>query len=94
MVQRRELARTLSTKALAESLGETDEQVKKAIKADRKVVKEAGEASEVGDDSDPLAAAEAKTRAAEAEADAAAAMADLHRTRQQKADLLAERNDG
>ncbi len=93
MVQRRELARTMSTKALPESLRRTDDQVKKAIKADRQVVKQAARASEVGDDTDPVAHAEAKTRAAEATATAAAAMTDLHRTRRQKADLLAERDD-
>ena len=93
MVQRRELARTMSTKALADSLNETDEQVEKAIKDDRKVHKEAARASKVGDGSDPVADAEAKARAAEASATAAAAMADLQRTRQQKADLLAERDD-
>jgi PPK2 family polyphosphate:nucleotide phosphotransferase len=93
MVQRRELARTMSSKALADSLDETDEQVEKAIKDDRKVSKEAARASKVGDDSDPVADAEAKARAAEASATTAAAMADLQRTRQQKADLIAERDD-
>ena len=93
MVQRRELARTMSTKALADSLSETDEQVEKAVKDDRKVHKEAARASQVGDGSDPAADAEAKARAAEASATAAAAMADLQRTRQQKADLLAGRDD-
>ena len=94
MVQRRELARTMSTKALADSLDETDEQVEKAIKDDRKVHEEAARASKVGDGSDPVADAEAKARAAEASATAAAAMADLQRTRQQKADLLDERDGG
>ena len=91
MVQRRELAATLSTEALAASLAETDEQVKKAIKDDRKVQKQAARAGQVGEGDDPVAEAEAKARAAEAAATAAAAMAELHRTRQQKADLLAER---
>jgi len=91
-VQRRELARTLSTKALADSLSETDEQVEKAIKADRSVQKRAARASKIGDGSDPVAAADARARAAEASATAAAAMADLQRTRRQKADLLAERD--
>ena len=92
-VQRRELARTMSTRALASSLRETDAQVEKAIDGDREVQKEAARASKVGDDADPLAEAEAKSRAAEATATAAAAMADLQRTRQQKVDLLAERDD-
>ena len=35
MVQRRELARTMSTRALTKSLKETEEQVEKAIKSDR-----------------------------------------------------------
>ena len=69
MVQRRELARTMSTKALTDSLDETDEQVLKAIKDDRKVHKEAARASTVGNGSDPVAEAEAKARAAEASAD-------------------------
>ena len=90
---RRELARTLSTKALADSLSETNEQVEKAIKDDRKVQKKAARANKVGDGSDPVADAEAKARAAEASATAAAAMADLQRTHRQKADLLAERDD-
>ena len=60
MVQRRELARTMSTKALADSLAETDEQVEKAIKDDRKVVKKAARAGKVGEGSDPVADAEAK----------------------------------
>ena len=93
MVQRRELARTMSTKALAASLIETDEQVLKAIKNDHEVHKEASRASTIGNASDPVADAEAKARAAEASAIAAAALADLQRTRQQKADLLAERDD-
>jgi PPK2 family polyphosphate:nucleotide phosphotransferase len=93
MVQRRELARTMSNRALADSLIETDEQVEKAIRDDRKVHKEAARASNVGDGSDPVADAEAEARAAEASAVAAAAMANLQRTRQQKADLLAERDD-
>ena len=93
MVQRRELAASLSTAALAGSLAETDKQVKKAIKDDRRVQKDAARAAEVGDDSDPVARAEAEARATEAAATAAAAMADLQRTRQQKAELLAERED-
>lgn len=91
MVQRRELARTMSTRALTKSLQETEEQVEKAIESDREVHKEAARASKVGDDSDPMADAEANARAAEASATAAAAMADLQRIRQQKVDLLAER---
>ena len=93
MVQRRELAATMSTKALAASLSETDKLVAKAIKDDRLVQKQAARASTVGDGSDPVADAEAKAKAAEASASAAAAVADLARTRQQKADLLAERDD-
>ena len=93
MVQRRELAKTLSTSALAASLGETDEQVGKAIKDDRSVRKQAARAGTVGDDSDPVEDAEAKARAAEASATAATALVDLQRTRQQKADLLAERDE-
>ncbi len=92
MVQRRELAQTLSTKALADSLSETDEQVEKSIKANRKVQKRAARASKVGDGSDPVADADAKAREAQASAAAAAAMADQQRTRRQKADLLAERD--
>ncbi len=93
MVQRRELAASLSTGALARSLAETDRQVKKAIKDDRRVQKDAARAGRVGEGSDPVATAEADARAAEAAATAAAAMAELRRTRQQKADLLAERED-
>ena len=92
MVQRRELAQTLSTQALADSLSETDEQVEKSIKANRKVQKRAARASKVGDGSDPVADADAKAREAEASAAAAAAMADQQRTRRQKAELLAERD--
>ncbi|GAB3258436.1 PPK2 family polyphosphate kinase [Nocardioides dilutus] len=96
-VQRRELARTMSTSALAASLAETEEQVGKAVKEDRKVSKQAARARRVGDgsdDSDPVAEAEARARAADAAAKAAEAMAALERTRQQKADLLAGREDG
>ena len=93
MVQRRELAQTMSTKALAVSLSETEAQVMKAIKDDRKVRKQAARVATVGDDSDPVADAEAKARAVEASATVAAALVDLQRTRQQKADLLAERDD-
>ncbi len=92
-VQRRELAQTLSTKALKDSLRETDKQVKKAIKADRKVQRDSARAGKVGEDSNPVAHAEAKAKDAAATADTAAAMADLQRIRQQKADLLAERTD-
>ena len=93
MVQRRELAATMSTQALADSLSETDEQVKKAIKDDRKVRKEAARAgrSETRPTRSPTP--RPRPRAAEAAATAAAAMAELQRTRQQKADLLAERDD-
>ena len=93
MVQRRELAASLSETALADSLAETDKQVKKAIKDDRQVQKDAARAGKVGEASDPAARAEAEARSAEAAASAAAAMADLQRTRQQKAELLAEHED-
>ena len=90
-VQRRRLAETMSTKALRASLKETDRQVKKAVRDDRRVREEAAEAGTVGAEGDPLAKAEAEAREAEAVASAAAAMLDLQRTRQQKADLVAER---
>lgn len=90
-VQRRELAATMSTRALKASLEETDRQVKKAVKDDRRVRKEAAEAGQVGAGPDPLAEAEVEAREAEAVACAAAAMLDLQRTRKQKADLLEER---
>lgn len=92
MVQRRELAQALSTQALADSLSETDEQVEKSIKSNRKVQKRAARASKVGEGSDPVADADAKAREAEASAAAGAAMADQQRTRRQKANLLAERD--
>jgi PPK2 family polyphosphate:nucleotide phosphotransferase len=92
VVQRRELARTMSTKALAASLSETEEQVMKAIKDDRKVRKEAARVGAVADDPDPVADAEAKARAAETAATVANELIQLQRTRQQKADLLAERD--
>lgn len=94
MVQRRELARTLSTKALAVSLAETEEQVMKAIEDDRSVNKKAARVATVGDESDPVADAEAKAKAAEASATVAARLVDLQRTRQQKVDLLAARDEG
>lgn len=90
-VQRRELAATMSTKALRSSLKETESEVEKAVEDDRRVREEAAEASRVGADSDPVAQAEAEARQAEAVASVAAAMVDLQRTRQQKAALLEER---
>nr|WP_243061003.1 PPK2 family polyphosphate kinase [Nocardioides sp. SR21] len=90
-VQRRKLAATMSTKALRASLKETDRQVKKAVKDDRRVREEAAQAREEVTDSDPVAEAEAKAREAEAVASAAAAMLDLQRTREQKAALLQDR---
>ncbi|GAW51509.1 MULTISPECIES: PPK2 family polyphosphate kinase [unclassified Nocardioides] len=93
-VQRRELAASMSTAALRASLKETDKQVKKAVKDDRRVQVQAARARGVGAEDDPLVEAEAGAREAEAAATAAAAMLDLHRTRKQKADLLAEREDG
>ncbi|WP_207769200.1 PPK2 family polyphosphate kinase [Nocardioides currus] len=94
MVQRRELAATMSSAALATSLAETDEQVEKAIEDDRAVRKQAARAGTVGDDADPVEEAESRARVAEAAAAAADALVDLQRTRRQKADLLAERGDG
>jgi hypothetical protein len=94
-VQRRDLAATMSTDALRRSLDDTERQVEKAVKDDRRVHEEAASArEEVAAESDPLAVAEAEAREAEAVADAAAAMVDLQRTRQQKAELLAQRDDG
>ena len=93
-VQRRELAETLSTKALRASLKDTDRQVKKAVKDDRRVQEEAAQAGKVGTKADPLADAEAEAREAEAAASTAAGMLDLQRTRKQKADLLEERDGG
>jgi hypothetical protein len=90
-VQRRELAALMSTEALRASLEDTDSQVKKAVKDDRRVRAESAQARADVADSDPLAEAEAKAREAEAVAAAAAAMRDLQRTRQQKAELLEER---
>lgn len=90
-VQRRELAATMSTSALRASLAETDKQVRTALKNDRQVQKRAAHASTVGESQDPVAQAEAKTREAAAAARAAEALADLQRTLQQKADLLADR---
>lgn len=92
-VQRRELAETMSTRALRRSLKETDRQVEKAVKADRQVQQEAALAqAEVADGDDPLAEAELDARTAEAAADSAAAMLDLQRARAQKADLLEARS--
>ncbi|MEP9362107.1 PPK2 family polyphosphate kinase [Nocardioides sp. CN2-186] len=93
-VQRRELAATMSTRALQASLRETDRQVKKAVKDDRRVREEAASAGTVGEDDDPLADAEADARRAEAAASAAADMLDLQRTRKQKVELLEDRGDG
>jgi len=92
-VQRRELAATMSTAALRASLKETERQVKKAVKADRRVQEESARArEEVAASSDPIAEAEVEAREAEAVASAAAAMLDLTRTRKQKAELLDERS--
>ena len=54
-VQRRQLAASMSTRALRASLDETDRQVKKAVKDDRRVRKEAARAGSVGAEDDPLA---------------------------------------
>lgn len=91
-VQRRELAATMSTKALRASLKETDRQVRKAVKSDQRVREEAAEAREAVAGTDPVAEAETEARAAEAVAAAADAMLDLQRTRKQKADLLEARD--
>jgi PPK2 family polyphosphate:nucleotide phosphotransferase len=91
-VQRRRLAATMSTKALRASLKETDGQVKKAVKDDRRVRKEAAKAGTVGDGTDHSEELEADAREAQAVASGAAAMLDLRRTHQQKADLLAARH--
>ncbi len=91
-VQRRELAATMSTKALRASLADTRCQVKKAVKDDRRVQEEAARAREAVAGSDPIAEAEVEARQAEAVASAAAAMLDLQRTRKQKAELLEERS--
>ena len=90
-VQRRELAATMSTSALRASLAETDKQVRAALKDDRQVQKRAAHASTVGECEDPVARAEAKARQVAAAARAAEGLADLQRTLQQKADLLADR---
>lgn len=91
-VQRRKLAETLSTRALRASLKDTDRQVEKAVEDDRRVQEDAAHArAEVADD-DPVAEAEVQAREAEAVATAAAGMLDLQRTRRQKAELLAERD--
>jgi len=92
--QRRQLAETLSTKALRASLKETDRQVKKAAKDDRRVREEAAEAGRVGATTDPIAKAEVLAREAEAVASTAEAMLDLQLIRKQKAELLEERGDG
>ena len=91
-VQRRKLAATMSTAALRASLKETERQVKKAVKDDRRVQEEAARAREDVAGSDPLVEAEVEAREAEAVASAAAAMLDLKRTRKQKAELLEERS--
>ncbi|MBA2956448.1 polyphosphate kinase 2 family protein [Nocardioides sp. CGMCC 1.13656] len=93
-VQRRELAALMSTEALRASLKDTESQVKKAVKDDRRVREETARARADVADSDPLAEAEAQAREAEAVATAAAAMLDLKRTREQKAELLEERGAG
>ncbi len=92
-VQRRQLAASMSTRALRASLDETDRQVKKAVKDDRKVRKEAARAGSVGAQDDPLATAEAEAREAEAAATTAGDMLDLQRTRKQKVALLEERRE-
>ena len=92
--QRRRLAASMSTAALRASLKDTDRQVKKAVKDDRRVREEAAAASTVGAEADPVVEAEAEARVAEAVAAAAEAMLDLQRTRKQKADLLEEREGG
>ena len=94
-VQRRELAATMSTDALRRSLKDTERQVEKAVKDDRRVHEDAVRAhQEVASDSDPLAVAEAEAREAETVAAVADAMVDLQRTRRQKAELLEQRDDG
>jgi hypothetical protein len=90
-VQRRALAETMSTKALRASLKQTERQVKKAVKADRRVREEAAAAREEVAGSDPIAETEVEAREAAAVASAAAAMLDLQRTRAQKAALLEAR---
>lgn len=90
-VQRRELAELMSTSALRTSLRETERQVKKAVKDDRRVREEAAQARADVAGSDPLAEAEAEAREAEAVAAVASAMLELQRIRQQKAELLEER---
>jgi PPK2 family polyphosphate:nucleotide phosphotransferase len=92
-VQRRELADTMSTRALRTSLKKTARQVKKAVKDDRRVQEEAARALVEVNDDDPVAQAEAEARAAEAAASSAAAMLDLQRTRHQKADLVDARRE-
>jgi PPK2 family polyphosphate:nucleotide phosphotransferase len=91
--QRRQLAELMSDRALRTSLRETERQVKKAVKDDRRVRDEAAQARAAVAGSDPLSDAQAETREAEAMAAGAAAMLDLQQTRKQKADLLAERGD-
>nr|WP_082574645.1 MULTISPECIES: PPK2 family polyphosphate kinase [unclassified Nocardioides] len=91
--QRRQLAETMSTRALRASLKETRRQVKKAVRDDRRVREEAARSLEAVAGSDPVAEAEAEAREAEAVATAAAAMLDLQRTRTQKSVLLAERDE-
>nr|WP_081795189.1 PPK2 family polyphosphate kinase [Nocardioides sp. URHA0020] len=93
-VQRRQLAATMSTRALRASLKETKREVKKAVADDRRVRREAAEAGSVGQEDAPLAVAEEDAREAEAAAAGAAAMLALQRTRQQKLDLLDERGRG
>lgn len=90
-VQRRELAATMSTAALRASLKETQRQVKKAVKDDRRVREECARAREEVAGSDPIAEAELEAREAEAVASSAAAMLDLKQARKQKAKLLKER---
>ena len=89
--QRRELAALMSTSALRASLEDTDSQVRKAVKDDRRVREEAARARADVTGSDPVAEAEAEASEAEAVAAAASAMVDLQRVWQQKAELLEER---
>jgi hypothetical protein len=92
-VQRRQLASSMSTRALRASLDETDRQVRKAVKDDRRVRQKAARAGSVGAQDDPLAEAEAEAREAEAAAAMAGEMLELQRTRKQKVALLEERRE-
>lgn len=89
-VQRRQLAETMSTRALRDSLKDTERQVRKAVEDDRRVREETAEARRVVAE-DAVANAEIEAREAEAVATAAAATLDLQRTRKQKAEIVEER---